>query len=78
MTNEDLDNIQYSRILNYNYPVWFQEIQLNDKTLSDSEKEKIVAVFDEVIAQYVEGLPLMYETLEKNKDSLYTQLFSGR
>ena len=76
--NEDLDNIRYSRILNYNYPEWFQEIQLNDKTLSDSEKEKIVAVFDEVIAQYVEGLPLMYETLEKNKDSLYTQLFSGR
>ena len=68
MMNEDLNQIPYSRILNYNYPVWFQEIQLNDKILSDSEREEFVAVFDDVIAQYAEGLPMMHETLKRNED----------
>ena len=65
--NEDLNNIQYSQIWNYNYAQFFQEVQYNGKSLSDEERKEFVAVIDEVIADYSEGLPLMYGILESIK-----------
>jgi len=66
--NEDLADLQYSQIRDYKYSQWFREVQYNGKTLSDSERKEFVAVIDETIAQYSEGLPLMYNILESNKN----------
>ena len=66
--NEDLANIQYSPIRDYKYARFFEEVQYNGKTLSEPERKEFVAVIDETIAQYSEGLPMMYDTLESTKD----------
>lgn len=66
--NEDLANIHYSPVWDYKYAQWFEEVQYNGKTLSDVEQKEFVAVIDETIAQYSEGLPLMYDTLESTKN----------
>ena len=66
--NEDLANIQYSPIRDYKYAQWFREVQYNGKTLSESERKEFVTVIDETIAQYSEGLPLMFDALEGTKD----------
>ena len=66
--NEDLDNIQYSPIRDYKYAHWFEEVQYNGKTLSDSERKEFVNIIDDTIEKYSEGLPLMYDTLESTKD----------
>lgn len=66
--NEDLANIQYSPILDYKYARFFEEVQYNDKTLSDAERKELVAVIDETIAQYSEGLPMMHNILESTRD----------
>ena len=66
--NKDLDNIQYWPIRDYKYAHWFEEVQYNGKTLSDSERKEFVAVIDDTIAIFTEGLPLMYESLESTRD----------
>ena len=66
--NEDLENIHYSQIRDFRYAQWFEIVQYNGKTLSDEERKDFVAVIDETVALYSEGLPLMYDTLESNKD----------
>lgn len=43
-------------------------MQYNGKTLSDTEREEFVAVIDETISRYSEGLPMMHEILESTKD----------
>ena len=63
--NEDLDNLQYSPILDVKYGQFFEEVQYNGKTLSDFERKEFIAVIDETIAQYTEGLPLLFNSLEK-------------
>lgn len=65
--NEDLANIQYSPIRNYKYAQWFEEFQYNGKTLSDAERKELVAVIDETIARYSEGLSIYHEILESEK-----------
>ena len=66
--NEDLDIIQYSPIRDYKYAHWFEEVQYNGKTLSDSERKEFVDVIDDTIEKYSEGLPLMHDSLESTKD----------
>ena len=66
--SKDIDNIQYSRIINYEYAQWFQEVQYNGKTLSDSERREFVAIIDESIALYIDGLSITHDNLENNKD----------
>lgn len=66
--NEDLENIHYSQIWDFRYSQWFEIVQYNGKTLSDEERKDFVAVIDETVALYSEGLPFMYDTLESNKD----------
>ena len=65
--NEDLANIQYSPIRDYKYARFFEEVQYNGKTLSEPERKEFVAMIDETVAQYSEGLPMMYDTLESIK-----------
>ena len=66
--NEDLANIQYSSIHDYKYAQWFRDVQFNGETLSDEERKEVVAVIDESIAQYSDGLPLIYNARESFKD----------
>ncbi len=66
--SEDLANLNYAPIRDYKYAQWFDEVQYNGKTLSDSERKELVAVIDDTVARFSEGLPLMHETLESDKD----------
>lgn len=66
--NEDLDNIQYSLIHNYRYSELFKEVQYNGNKISDSERRDLVTVIDETVAQYKEGLPMMFDELQHCKD----------
>jgi hypothetical protein len=68
ITHEDLSNIHYSTVWDYKYSRFFEEVQYNGKTLSDEERREFVAVIDETIAQYSEGLPLVLDALESTKD----------
>lgn len=62
--NEDLANIQYSPILNYNYAQWFQDLKYNGKTLTELEKKELVSIIDETIAHNTEGLNIAHNNLE--------------
>lgn len=64
----DLAKMDYLPIWDYKYAQWFQDVRYNGKTLSSDERKEFVTVIDDTIAQYSEGLPLMYDTLEENKD----------
>lgn len=66
--DEDLADIQYSPIREYNFAQYFKEVQFNDKTLSETERKGLVAELDETIAQFSVGLPLMHDTLESTRD----------
>lgn len=66
--NEDLANLHYSPIQDYKYAQWFEEVHYNGKTLSDTERKEFIAMINETIAQYTEGLPLMHEMLESTRD----------
>ena len=66
--NDDLANIHYSPVWSYNYSLRFQEVEYEDKTLSDAERKEFVSVIDEAIEQYVKGLPIMYNGLETFSD----------
>ena len=62
------DNLKYPPPPKYKYAKWFEEVQYNDKTLSEEERKAFVSVIDENIVQFSEGLPLMHETLESAKE----------
>ena len=66
--NEEFADIQYASIRECKYAQWFNEVHYNGKTLSDSERKKLIYVMDDAIAQYSEGLPLMMSILEDTKE----------
>ncbi len=65
--NEEFADVQYAQIREYKYVQWFNEVQYNGKTLSESERKEFISV-DDTIAQYSEGLPLMISILEDTKE----------
>lgn len=65
--NEDLNNLKYYHIRDFDYAKWFEDVHYNGKTLSETEREKFVTVTNKTIAQQLEGFPLIHETLERNK-----------
>lgn len=65
---EEFADIQYVQIREYKYAQWFNEVQYNGKTLSESERKEFISVIDDTIAQYSEGLPLMCSILEDAKE----------
>lgn len=67
MRNEFAD-IQYGQIKEYNYTQLFNEGKYNGKTLSESERKEFVSFVDGIIAQHIEGLPLMTSILEDAKE----------
>ena len=66
--NEEFADIQYAQIREYKYAQWFNEVQYNGKTLSESERREFISIIDSTIAQYSEGLPLMTDILEDTKE----------
>ena len=66
--NEDLENLQFSPIRDYNYSHWFEGLNYNGKTLSDTERKEFVKMIDESIAEYTIGLPFFHDELERIKD----------
>ena len=65
--NEDLDAMQYSPIINYNYGEWFRDVIYPDIILSDEDRKQLVNIMDETIEQFSSGLPLLRRTLENAK-----------
>lgn len=66
--NYDLKNIYLSPIIDYKYAQFFKEVQYNGRTLSEEERKQFVAMIDETIALFYEGLPLIQDALERIKD----------
>ena len=66
--NEEFADIQYAQIREYKYAQWFNEVQNNGKTLSESERKELISVIDDTIVQYSEELPLMTSILEGTKE----------
>ena len=66
--NEEFADVQCAQIREYKYAQWFNEVQYNGKTLSESERKEFISVIDDTIAQYSEGLPLMTSILEDTKE----------
>ena len=66
--NDDLGNIHYSPIQDYQYVQFFQEVQYNGKELNDDERKEFLKKVDECISQHIEGLPLAKDILERIKD----------
>lgn len=65
--NEDLNNLHYWAVSNYNYTRFFKETQYNNRTLSDEERRQFIDVINETISRYLEGLPLSQNTLQSIK-----------
>lgn len=66
--NEEIDNTQYSPIRDFKYAQWFEDVQYSGKTLSESEREKVVDVINETIAFFSEGLPMMNDILQTDRN----------
>lgn len=66
--NEDLEYIQFSPIRNYNYAQWFQDVQHNGRVLTGRNRQDYIAVLNNTIDQYSEGLPLLRDALKEHKD----------
>lgn len=65
MINKIDNTTHYSPIIDYCYEQWFHEVQYNGKVLNDAERKKFIDVSDETITVYLEGLPMIKETLER-------------
>ena len=68
MMNDNLENLQYFPIRDYKYATYFEEVQYNGKTLTADERKEFVAVIDETISDYSDGLPLINDILESFKE----------
>ena len=68
MMNDNLENLQYFPIRDYKYATYFEEVQYNGKTLTVDERKEFVAVIDETISDYSDGLPLINDILESFKE----------
>lgn len=66
--NKGIINIHPQPIRNNSYAYWFQEVRYNGTTLSDDERKDFIAMIDETIKEYTQGLPLMQGVLEHFND----------
>lgn len=67
MITDNFEILQYSPVRDYKYATYFEEVQYNGKTLTADERKEFVAVIDETISDYSDGLPLIKDTLESIK-----------
>lgn len=66
--NEDLSDIKYSPIRDYNYAQYFESLNYNGKTLTEKERSELVTFIDEQISQHSSGLPLIQDILESSRN----------
>ena len=66
--NEDLNNLQYWPIRDYRYAQHFQNIHFQDKNLTQTERQLLVRIIDETIADFSSGFTLVDSILEDEKD----------
>lgn len=66
--NEDLADIQFSPIRNYDFSHWFESVDYTGKTLSEQERIEFVAMVNEIISQYASGLPLIQTILTDSRN----------
>lgn len=66
--NENLSDIHYSPIKNYNYSKLFEPLYYNGKVLTEKERRELVAIIDETISDFSSGLPLFQEEIENSRD----------
>ena len=64
---DELDDLQYHVIRDYNYNSLFKDVQYEDKVLTREERIGYAHVVDETITEFKSGLPLVIETLERDK-----------
>ena len=60
---EDLAKLQFSPMRDNIYAPFFKEVKYNGKILSDTERKNTIAIFDDIISKYSEGLPMMQKIL---------------
>lgn len=65
---EELTDIHYSPIRDYNYEYWFKSIDPNGKTLSNEERKEFLAYVNEAVSQYSSGLPIIHDSLENSRN----------
>lgn len=65
--NEDLSNIQYSPIKNYDFSRWFETVNYNERTLTDKERTECIDVIDETVEFYSLGLQLTQNSIDSCK-----------
>lgn len=66
--NDELFNLHYSPIRNYDYSHWFETVQYNGKTLTEAERKVFVKEVDEMVARFSEGLSIMADALNRNHE----------
>lgn len=66
--NEDISDIQYSPIRNYDFAQLFESMNFNGKTLSSEERKQLVEITDETIHMYSSGLPQIQEIMESSRN----------
>lgn len=66
--NKEFANIHFHEIRNNQFAKWFQEVKYNGETLSSDERKDFIAMIDETIKEYTQGLPLMQGVLEHFND----------
>ena len=70
MITDNFEISQYSPVRDYKYATYFEEVQYNGKTLTADERKEFVAVIDETISDYSDGLPLIKDILDYLKDHI--------
>lgn len=63
-----IEEIHYWPVRDIDYAPYFQEVQPNGKTLSEKEREKFIAIIDDVVSRYISGFPMIKQELERISD----------
>ena len=66
--NEDLSDIKYSPIRDYNCAQYFESLNYNGRTLTEKERNELVTFIDETVSQHSSGLPLIQDILESSRN----------
>lgn len=73
--NEDLNNLHYAPVREYNYAECFEDIQYNGKTLSMSERKAFISGIDSFLSEDLELLSIIKEGVDLScGDDEYHQL----
>ena len=63
-----IEEIHYWPVRDIDYAPYFQEVQPNGKTKKEKEREKFIAIIDDVVSRYISGFPMIKQELERISD----------